>query len=150
MKNAWILGFLLLLSGAWAQQFSAGGGLSFNAGSGGSSAQGNVQFTVRNLVQAAPVSVHLRAVADAALSSSFAATLSAGPLASLNLDPLQVYAGPSVGFLFSSGGVAGPIFALAAGLELPTGNVYTFLEGVFTFNGPSAGFGVRGGVNVRL
>ncbi|GEM82609.1 hypothetical protein [Meiothermus hypogaeus] len=150
MKNAWILGFLLLLSCAWAQQFSVGGGLSFNAGSGGSSAQGNVQFTVRNLVQASPLTVHLRAVADAALSNSFAATISAGPLASLNLDPLQIYAGPSLGLLFSSGGVTGPIFALAAGLELPTGNVYTFLEGVFTFNGPNAGFGLRGGVNVRL
>jgi hypothetical protein len=46
--------------------------------------------------------------------------------------------------------VSGPIFALAAGLELPTGNVYTFLEGVFTFNGPGASFGLRGGVSVRL
>ncbi len=150
MKNAWLLGFLLLLSCAWAQQFSVGGGLSFNAGSGGSSAQGNVQFMVRNLVQAAPVSVHLRAVADATLSSSFAATLSAGPLFGFDLAPLQIYAGPSVGFGLSGGSLAGPIFALAAGLELPTGNVYTFLEGVFTFNGPAAGFGLRGGVNVRL
>jgi len=144
------LGLLGVWPQAQAADFSLGGGLSFAAGSSGSSLQGSAQFSVRNLVQAPPVALHLRAGADGSVSGGFALSLQAGPLLEVGLQPLNLYAGPTLGVRFSDLGTSGPLFGLVAGLELPTGNVYTYAELVYTFNGPAPGFGLRGGVNIRL
>lgn len=150
MKEVWVLWAFLLVPIALAVDFSLGGGMGFAAGSAGGGLQGSLQFTAKGLVDFPPASLDLRAGLDGAAASGFSATFSLSPLLAVNLHPLRLYAGPTLGMHFSSLGVSGPLHGLLAGFELPAGGVNAFAEASLAFNGPSPGFGVRGGVSIGL
>ncbi len=145
----WLIALVLFIglsSGASAVSFSIGGGLGYSFSSGGGSAlQGTVQFTVKDLLSFGPLGLDVRTSADVFLASITSINLNIAPLLTFVIDPLRLYAGPSVGINIVPGG--GLSFGAVAGLEYPiSANLNAFAEANATFV-PATFFTVRGGVN---
>lgn len=138
--------FIGFSSGASAIGFSVGGGLGYSFSSaGGSALQGTVQFTIKDLLSVGPLGLDVRTSADVFLASITSINLNIAPLLTFTVDPLHLYAGPSLGINIVPGG--GLSFGAIAGLEYPISpNLNAFAEADATFV-PATFFTVRGGVN---
>ena len=137
-------------SGASAIGFSVGGGLGYSFSSaGGGAFQGTVQFIVRDLVSVGPVGVDARLSADLLIASSTSFGVRIAPLATFNLLPIRIYAGPSLGFFFTAVGTTTTV-GVIGGLEYPIApSLYAFAEANFDFI-PVSFFTFRAGVNFHF
>lgn len=137
-------------SGASAIGFSVGGGLGYSfSTAGGSAFQGSAQFTVRDLVSLGPVGVDARISLDLLIASSASFGVKVAPFATFNLDPIRIYAGPSLGLFFGGAGTSTTV-GVIGGLEYPIAlGLYAFAEASFDFI-PVSFFTLRAGVNFHF
>jgi hypothetical protein len=116
---------------------------------GGGAFQGTAQFTVRDLVSLGPVGVDARISLDLLIASGTSFGVRVAPFATFNLDPIRIYAGPSLGLFFSGAGTATTV-GVIGGLEYPIAlGLYAFAEANFDFI-PASFFTFRAGVNFHF
>ncbi len=141
-----LIAFVGFSSGASAIGFSVGGGLGYSFSSGGGSAlQATAQFTVKDLLSFGPLGLDVRTGLDVLIASSTSVGLNVAPLLTFVVDPLRLYAGPSVGINIVPG--SGVNVGAIAGLEYPiSANLHAYAEANANFI-PATFFTVRAGVN---
>jgi hypothetical protein len=152
LMKKWIIAliaFVGLSSGASAIGFSVGGGLGYGFSSGsGSALQGTVQFTVKDLLSFGPLGLDVRTSVNVLIASSTSVGVNVAPLLTFVVDPLRLYAGPSVGINIVPG--SGVTLGAVAGLEYPISpNLRAFAEANVDFV-PATFFTVRAGVNFNF